>query len=229
MWQGLKDIATGTFGALWAFAIGTLTNLLLAFGGWKNSIVIVFESVRARISSIFSGLANWFTTVVINPIRNAFTTLATWIQTKFSSAFAGVSEIVRGSFNGMIDLINSLLQRIANAINGMAGIVNQFSWMLGFSVPTVAAPRIPRLATGAVIPPNSEFLAVMGDQRSGKNIEAPEALIRQILREEMGKIQTEIKIEFTGSLAALARELAPKIKQENTRIGGSLVKGGMTR
>lgn len=47
--------------------------------------------------------------------------------------------------------------------------------------------RIPKLATGAVIPPNSEFLAVLGDQKSGKNVEASEGLIRRIVREETGR------------------------------------------
>lgn len=43
---------------------------------------------------------------------------------------------------------------------------------------------IPALATGAVIPPNREFMAILGDQTSGTNIETPENLLRQIIREE---------------------------------------------
>jgi hypothetical protein len=35
-------------------------------------------------------------------------------------------------------------------------------------------------------------LAVLGDQRSGNNIEAPESLIRQIVREEAGGMNTEL-------------------------------------
>ena len=46
------------------------------------------------------------------------------------------------------------------------------------------APQIPHLAHGAVIPPNAPSMAVPGDQRSGNNIEAPESLIRKIVREE---------------------------------------------
>ena len=46
--------------------------------------------------------------------------------------------------------------------------------------------HIPRLAQGAVIPANREFLAVLGDQKHGTNIEAPADLIRQIVREEIG-------------------------------------------
>lgn len=44
---------------------------------------------------------------------------------------------------------------------------------------------LPRLANGAVIPPNQQFAAILGDQRSGKNLEAPAGLIRQMVAEGM--------------------------------------------
>ena len=53
-------------------------------------------------------------------------------------------------------------------------------------MPTIAGNSIPALAQGAVIPPNREFMAVLGDQRHGTNLEAPADLIRQIVREEAG-------------------------------------------
>ena len=53
-------------------------------------------------------------------------------------------------------------------------------------MPTIAGRNIPALAQGAVIPPNREFMAVLGDQRHGTNLEAPADLIRQIVREEAG-------------------------------------------
>ena len=56
----------------------------------------------------------------------------------------------------------------------------------GFNIGTITAPQIPLLATGAVIPPNAPFTAVLGDQRNGRNLETPENLLRQIVREESG-------------------------------------------
>jgi hypothetical protein len=78
-----------------------------------------------------------------------------------------------------------------------------------------------------VIPANAEFAAILGDQKSGRNIEAPEGLIRQIVSEEMGKIEANIKIEFGGSLSGLVRELKPYIDKEAVRVGGSLIKSGV--
>jgi predicted nuclease with TOPRIM domain len=91
---------------------------------------------------------------------------------------------------------------------------------------------IPHLASGAVISPNSEFLAVLGDQRSGTNIETPLATMKQAFMEaisEMGGVggETAVNITFDGSLAQLARILEPKISVESARKGPSLVSGGV--
>lgn len=94
------------------------------------------------------------------------------------------------------------------------------------SAPRAKAMAVPALATGAVIPPNNQFLAVLGDQRSGRNLEAPESLIRQIVREESGGSAPTMNIQFTGSLAQLARVLNPVITVEDRRRGTNLVKGG---
>ena len=48
-----------------------------------------------------------------------------------------------------------------------------------------SAGNLPRLANGAVIPPNRQFAAILGDQRSGVNIEAPLATIKQAVTEAM--------------------------------------------
>ena len=85
---------------------------------------------------------------------------------------------------------------------------------------------VPYLAEGAVIPPNAPFMAVLGDQRHGTNLEAPADLIRQIVREEMegAELGGDIRIEFGGDLAGLASILAPVITREqrrNSRAGGN--------
>ena len=63
--------------------------------------------------------------------------------------------------------------------------------------------RVPALAQGAVIPPNREFMAVLGDQTSGNNIEAPENLIRQIVREET---QTSASNDLLREILSAIRE-----------------------
>ena len=95
----------------------------------------------------------------------------------------------------------------------------------GINISEISKVSIPRLATGSVIPPNREFMAVLGDQKSGTNIEAPLATIEQAVANVLSRQGNgqKITIEFTGDLAAPARVLNPHIKNENNRIGGSLV------
>lgn len=87
---------------------------------------------------------------------------------------------------------------------------------------------IPQLATGAVIPPNRRFTAVLGDQTNGRNLEAPESLIRQIVREESGGGSggVDVTVNFSGSLSGLARYLAPKIEVAQKQRGSNLIKRG---
>lgn len=88
------------------------------------------------------------------------------------------------------------------------------------------AENLPYLASGAVIPPNAPFVAVLGDQRSGTNIEAPLSTIQEAVENVMdGRQPQSISITFAGDLAQLGRVLKPVIDNESRRRGGSLIKG----
>ena len=92
--------------------------------------------------------------------------------------------------------------------------------------------RIPELATGAVIPPNSEFLALLGDQRSGTNIEAPLKTIEQAVENvlarrgmttgaDSGLIHNVIKLD--------GQVLYDAFKKIDKRVGTSLIAGSGIR
>lgn len=85
---------------------------------------------------------------------------------------------------------------------------------------------VPALAEGAVLPPNKPFLAMVGDQRHGTNIEAPMNTIKQGVREVINERGAGgvTRVEFTGSLAQLGRVLRPVITTEADRAGGSMRK-----
>ena len=114
--------------------------------------------------------------------------------------------------------MNSIKFAIPGWIPGLGGM------SFGLNIQHMLAPQIPQLAEGAVIPSNAPFMAMLGDQKSGTNIEAPANLIRSILQEEIGNIKADISLSFEGNLAALVRELKPHINKENVRLGNSLVK-----
>ena len=84
---------------------------------------------------------------------------------------------------------------------------------------------IPALADGAVLRPNQPFLAMVGDQKRGTNIEAPMDTIKQGVREVMGERGgtgvPNVNIRFSGSLSQLARALKPEIEIESARSGST--------
>ena len=89
-----------------------------------------------------------------------------------------------------------------------------------------SARNLPHLANGAVIPPNQQFAAILGDQRNGTNLELPEGLLRRAIREEMSGMMTgtDVNISFNGSLSELAKVLQPAIKIEERRRGPQLAR-----
>ncbi len=238
----------GNLSALATTIATTLTSVIAAFGG---TVVIAVGAVFAwlavfalLIGVIIYVIAHWeqlSTTVqqigfiigfyinqMADSIKNGFFTALDAVKSKFESIFTGIQNFVRGAINNIIGFINTMIQGVVNGINGLVGSFNTVGSLVpGFSaIASVSAPQIPRLATGAVIPPNSEFLAMLGDQKSGRNIEAPEGLIRQIIREEMGGGNGEprnINITFSGSMAEFVRSLKPHIDQENRRVGPSFI------
>lgn len=215
VWQGVKD---------W-FQTNVITPVTDWFKGAWDSIKLAAEDAWTLIQRAWQGAANWFETNVIDPIKNAWNTISNAV----SSVWNGVKSTIYGVINSIISFMNNMIYKLINGLNDVIGKYNSVAGWTGLYIQPILAPLpigpIPYLATGAVIPPNAEFLAMLGDQRSGRNIEAPEGLLRQIVREEIGRIETDVRIEFAGSLGALVRELQPRLAKETTRIGGSLVKG----
>lgn len=82
---------------------------------------------------------------------------------------------------------------------------------------------IPQLAHGAVIPPNKEFLAVLGDQKSGTNIETPLATMVDAFKQAMaesGGGTTTVVVQLDGK--EIARSTVKNINNM-TRAAGKPV------
>lgn len=111
----------------------------------------------------------------------------------FSSSLDFLPNMFRSKFNEILNIFSAFLSNLTDGLNASFAQINQLNKAFAASENaknyTVWNPlpsiNIPHLARGAVIPPNREFLAVLGDQNRGNNIEAPESLIRQIIRDEL--------------------------------------------
>ena len=153
-----------------------------------------------------------------------------------------ITSVVRGAVNGIIRIINGMISAIVGGMNAVIGLLNGFCFdvpefaqdalgtaKVGFNIDPITAPQIPYLAQGAVIPANHEFLAVLGDQTNGTNVEAPLETIQQALAEvlaEWGGQDITIRFAASGGLEQLVRLLMPYIDKEKVRRGARLVVGG---
>jgi len=207
---------------------------------WDN-IKGFFTGAWDDIKAVWETVSQWFTDNVIDPVTTAWDTATSDISTFFSDIWDDIKLVwndVAGWFkdnviNPIIGFINGLIGVVETAINWIVDGLNKISfdipaWLgggtFGINLTPVGFGRIPELATGAVIPPNAPFMAVVGDQRSGTNIEAPEALIRQIVREEVGGMGNQnITITFGGTMGELVRQLKPHIERENSRVGNTML------
>lgn len=165
----------------------------------------------ADLEKIFSGLSK-----MLKGFKDICSSIFSYIQNNIVSPFTrfmsgtflnnwrqiwnSVIGFVRTPINSIIGMINTMIGAVVEGINSAISALNGInvrvpSWVpyyggrsFGFDLGYIHAPRIPYLATGAVIPPNAPFMAMLGDQRHGNNIEAPESLIRKIVREESGGV-----------------------------------------
>ena len=112
-------------------------------------------------------------------------------------AWTGILYAMKGFVNSLIGMLNTMLIKVTGALNGMIRLANSLQFKVpdwvpsvggqrySLGIPTVTAPQIPYLAKGAVLPANKPFMAVVGDQKHGTNIEAPLAVIQQAVAATM--------------------------------------------
>lgn len=195
-----------------------------------------FSNAAETMQESWGDKAQWFQSNVESPIKTSTESIGSTMLSTLSSmesetaaAWNRMVQDVQNAINRMQSSINSLTGKTVNVTVNKTGsgasAINSTGYDgLAYTPDAVSAvpAGIPMLATGAVIPPNAPFFAMLGDQTNGRNLEAPEKLIRQIIQEEVGEIVVRNEINFVGELAALARILYPEIQSEAQRIGPSL-------
>lgn len=215
--QMLTGVKTFVFGIWDWFKLG-LTSLLDWLDGKTNGrFHEIIELAKTYVSDVIDG---------VKQIFGGFIDFLTGVFTlDWEKAWEGIKEIFRGIWNTIVGVLEAAVNLIIKGINWLISKLNSLQikipdWLgggsFGFNIRPIAELQIPRLAKGAIIPPNREFMAVLGDQKQGTNIEAPADLIRQIVREEINNFGggEDITIKFTGDLAQLARVLSPEITRQ---------------
>lgn len=191
-WDKIKEMA----GKVWDWISNKTRRFVEDIGNKLRGLATKMTTIWGNIKA--SAHQKW------NAIWSTVSGFAERIKNAIVDKFTSAKNTVVGVFNGMGDAIRSVLNNIISVVNGAISKVNgvvsaiesAFSFgpwkvptpfgskTIGFKATFPRVPTVPYLAKGAVIPPRSEFLAVLGDQKQGNNIETPEALLRKIVREE---------------------------------------------
>ena len=168
-----------------------IEGLLLGITDFLSKIKKKFEEIRNLVTEKMDNIKSSAVSKV-NEMKKGLSDGVERIKESFRSGFSTLVGYVKSPINNFLYAIQTMQNSFANALNSMS--ISLPHWLekltgfssVGFNVGYWSAPMVPYLAQGAVIPPNKEFMAVLGDQKSGNNIEAPESLIRRIVREESG-------------------------------------------
>ena len=156
-------------------------NILKPFLSWCldvliNSFVHFFQTLTGLVSTFFTFVGEF-----IHGVSQAFKGLVEFLAGVFTGnwkmAWNGIKDIFAGVFNTILSVGKGVLNTIIDLINvfirGVNAGLNLMSRIPGMGWLSFRIPEIPKLAQGAVIPPNKEFLAILGDQKQGVNIETP--------------------------------------------------------
>ncbi len=239
IFAGMSEFLQGMFAKDWTEQFG-------AFGNVLNAFFANVENVWNAVKDIFNGIVSFVKNVFAGDWGAAWDSIV--------SVFKGIWDylvaIVKAPINIIIGLINGLVQGVVDGINLVIGALNGISfdipdWVpliggqtFGFNLTPLMAPKIPLLAKGAVLPANRPFLAMVGDQRHGTNVEAPLTTIQEAVAQVMENQFSGMMAGFEASVAVQKQILHAVLGIEvgDTTIGQAanrynrrmaIIKGGM--
>nr|DAG53401.1 MAG TPA: minor tail protein [Caudoviricetes sp.] len=166
---------------------GLATKMTTIWGNIKTSAHQKWNAIWSTVSGF------------VESIKNAIVDKFTSAKNTVVNVFNGMRDAIRSVLNNIISVVNSAISKVNGVVSAIESAFSFGPWKvptpfgsktIGFKATFPRVPTVPYLAKGAVIPPRSEFLAVLGDQKQGNNIETPETLLRKIVREETAGRQT---------------------------------------
>ena len=211
---------TTAFGAAMTFLTSPIGLVIVAITALIAIVVLLvqnWDTVKATVLNVWEAIKNalgaawqWLKSTLLDPLVNGFKSVINGIIGFINGMIAGA---VKG-INGIINVLNKLQFSVPDWVPGLGGMT------LGFDLKPVTAPQIPYLAQGAVLPANRPFLAVVGDQRHGTNVEALLATIQEAVAVV---IDDYIGAMMAGFEALLAEQKATRQAVESIHIGDDVL------
>ena len=192
----LNDILATTMTFL--FVIGVVLCLV---GNFPLGIGCI---VAATIEGVTLAVINW--DFIMEKVKEIWGKVKQWWNNNVAPIFTAEwwGKLFKSIFNGLIGVLNSMGKAIGGWLDDLSYNLGEIVGASGgtYNAPAIRIPNIPPLAQGAVIPPNRKFMALLGDQTHGNNIETPEELMRQVVREEAGGMMAEMMMQMQAQSSA---------------------------
>lgn len=197
-WDKIKEMA----GKVWDWISNKTRRFVEDIGnklrGLATKMTTIWGNIKASAHQKWNAI--WSTVSgFAERIKNAIVDKFTSAKNTVVDVFNGIRDAIRSVLNNIISVVNGAISKVNGVVSAIESAFSFGPWKvptpfgsktIGFRATFPRVPTVPYLAKGAVIPPRSEFLAVLGDQKQGNNIETPEALLRKIVREETAGRQT---------------------------------------
>lgn len=191
-WDKIKEMA----GKVWDWISNKTRRFVEDIGnklrGLATKMTTIWGNIKASAHQKWNAI--WSTVSgFAERIKNAIVDKFTSAKNTVVDVFNGIRDAIRSVLNNIISVVNGAISKVNGVVSAIESAFSFGPWKvptpfgsktIGFKATFPRVPTVPYLAKGAVIPPRSEFLAVLGDQKQGNNIETPEALLRKIVREE---------------------------------------------
>lgn len=226
IWAGLKQT--------WNAIVNSIKDAWSAFVTWLQGKNPALAAIFETIGKLFSDQYNAW-----KKILSGLITFLTGVFTgDWKKAWNGVLDILKGVWNLIVGTVEGAINFIIDGINLLISALNKIhfevpDWVplvggksFGINITPVSRVSLPRLASGAVIPPNREFMAVLGDQKSGTNIETPLATMvqafKQAINETGGMGGRQITVVMQLDHRELGRAVYNLNNEETQRVGVKL-------
>lgn len=219
----LIDWIKGVFATDWHAQFGVLGDVvevfLNSFKGIFNSIKQICSGFVTFLKGVFSGNVNMALKGILNILRGAANLIYSIFKAPVNmviALFNGLNQAIINAINGLVDGLNHI--KVPDGVPGIGG--------KGINLSHANYTRIPYLAQGAVIPAGNPFLAVLGDQTKGNNLEMPENLLRKIVSEESGKGTGMIKLVVNLDSRTVLEQLINTAKEMQMSNGQNVFELG---
>lgn len=151
-----------------------------------NVAIKVFGGLLTAVSGVARGILD-----VLNGVLDF---LHTGFSEGWDKAWSSAGDIFKRVFNGIVEMAENAVNYIINGLNKISFDIPD--WVpeflgggktFGFNIPNL---RLPRLATGTVVPPRAgEFAAILGDNNREAEIVSPVSAMKQAFKEAMAEMR----------------------------------------